>query len=87
MQPNTYSGVLHNIYFIVITCPSLADPENGRALQTATQRKPYLTVVNISCDEGYRLEGSVSRMCLSDGTWSGVETHCVCEYNYKFLEI
>ena len=65
----------------VVTCPSLADPENGRVIQTTTQSKPYQTVVNISCDEGYRLEGSVSRMCLSDGTWSGVETHCVCEYS------
>ena len=45
-----------------------------------TQPLVYQTVVDISCDEGYRLEGSKSRACLSDGTWSGELTNCTCEF-------
>ncbi|XP_038057640.1 sushi, von Willebrand factor type A, EGF and pentraxin domain-containing protein 1-like isoform X2 [Patiria miniata] len=33
-------------------------------------------VVQFTCDEGYELLGSVSRECLSNGSWSGQETTC-----------
>ena len=64
----------------VVTCPPLVDPENGKVLNNSSLPRPYQMVSKISCNEGYRLEGSDSRTCLSNGTWSGAETYCVCEY-------
>ena len=74
----------------MVTCPQLSNPPNG-TVQTEPPQ-PYGTIVNITCNDGYRREGSDSRMCLSDGTWSGEETNCTCKciisyYNSKPLEM
>ena len=67
-------------FFAVVTCPQLSNPPNGTVQTDTLSPQPYGTIVNITCTDGYRREGSDSRMCLSDGTWSGEETNCTCEY-------
>ena len=81
----TNSHSIHfNLWLLhpVVTCPPLEDPVNGTVSPASNKTHPlvYQTVVDISCDEGYRLEGSESRTCLSDGTWSGELTNCTCEF-------
>ena len=61
-----------------IRCPLLDDPANGQV----TTPPPYFvnaTVLYI-CDAGYELrDGSIRRVCMADGTWSGSAPTCVCE--------
>ena len=57
----------------------LEDPANGTTNSNSTQPQPYGTVLEVSCTNGFRIEGNTSRTCLSDGTWSGEETMCACK--------
>ena len=36
----------------------------------------YEDTCNVTCDSGYTLTGSDTRMCLSDGSWSGTDGTC-----------
>ena len=65
---------------LAITCPLLNDTPNGTIVIDSTQPQLYGTVLKISCANGFRLEGSATRTCLSNGTWSGEETHCACQW-------
>ena len=71
---------------LVVTCPPLVIPNNGMVITDSSLPQPYGTVVNITCEEGYDLDGSESRMCLSNGTWSGEDTVCKCKYIIPFLQ-
>ena len=71
---------------LVITCPPLVNPINATLTPDSSLPQPYGTVVNITCEEGYDLEGSESRMCLSNGSWSGEDTICVCKCITAFLQ-
>ncbi len=39
-------------------------------------------VASYSCDTLYTLQGTEHRICLRNGTWSGMEPECVGKYNY-----
>ena len=56
-------------------CGSLPNPLDGQVSLTDTTEG---SVATYSCLEGFILQGtdSESRMCQSDGTWSGVEPYC-----------
>ncbi|XP_066509305.1 sushi domain-containing protein 2-like [Hoplias malabaricus] len=58
----------------VVSCGWLATPNQGQKEGTL-----YLTGsnVNFSCNHGYRLHGAEQRVCLSNGRWSGEQTHCI----------
>ena len=49
------------------------DPDNGQIVLSGTD---FGSVANYSCDSGYNLMGSESRMCTAEGTWSGVDSTC-----------
>ncbi|KAM6901250.1 sushi domain-containing protein 2-like [Lycodopsis pacificus] len=62
----------------VISCGRLSPPNNGKKEGTA-----YLqgAKVQLSCDDGYALEGSAERTCQENGRWSGEDTNCVVPSN------
>ncbi|XP_008324072.1 sushi domain-containing protein 2 [Cynoglossus semilaevis] len=62
----------------VISCGWLSPPENGKKVGTT-----YLqgAKVQLSCSDGFTLEGSSERVCQEDGRWSGEETSCVVPSN------
>ena len=64
-----------NVVFVVTAkdCGVLASPMNGSSVGSKTT---YPNKITFSCDEGFTLKGSVVRRCLSNGSWSGVQTVC-----------
>ena len=68
---------------IAIDCGGLSVPSNGQISITATT---FGSVATYSCDRGYTLDGNTSRICQSNGQWSGPQPSCVgeCLCNNKF---
>ena len=62
----------------LVPCPSLTDPNNGMiACLLGDDGVPsYKDICNFTCNTGYELTGSSSRMCQSDENWSGNDTRC-----------
>ena len=54
-------------------CGILSVPMNGSLTGSDTT---FPNEVTFSCDEGFILNGSSVRRCLSDGSWSGIQTSC-----------
>ena len=73
-----------NMQVILVSSPDLAvscgvpgTPTNGqRSLSSTT----YNSVVTYTCDVGYTLHGSNSRICQSSGQWSGSVPQCNREF-------
>lgn len=65
---------IYLLYCAVISCGWLSPPNNGKKEGTI-----YLqgATVQLSCDDGYTLEGSAERTCQANGQWSGEDTNCV----------
>ena len=59
--------------FVGVMCPTLPGIPNGGVSWTGLNPDDIATY---TCDPGFVLEGSPTRMCGSDGTWSGVEPSC-----------
>ena len=61
----------------MISCGRVKTPSNG----AKNDSSPLLgTVVTFSCNDGFRLAGSVQRTCTELGKWSGKDVNCVGEY-------
>uniref|UniRef100_A0A480LQ43 Sushi, von Willebrand factor type A, EGF and pentraxin domain-containing protein 1 n=1 Tax=Sus scrofa TaxID=9823 RepID=A0A480LQ43_PIG len=60
----------------VRTCPRLRQPKHGH-LSCSMGEMSYRTVCLVTCDEGYRLEGSAKLTCQVNGQWDGLEPRCV----------
>ena len=60
-------------------CGRLDKPTNGKIEPKSCRGGNiyYGHECSFSCEYGYVLQGSAVRSCLSDGTWSGTQTHCV----------
>ncbi|KAK3727153.1 hypothetical protein QZH41_004451 [Actinostola sp. cb2023] len=56
-----------------VDCGSLGVPQNGSLQGSLTV---FPNVIKFSCDEGFLLCGSSSRVCQANRTWSGTLTHC-----------
>ncbi|XP_020615812.1 CUB and sushi domain-containing protein 3-like isoform X2 [Orbicella faveolata] len=54
-------------------CGILSIPLNGSLTGSETT---FPNEVTFSCDEGFILNGSSVRRCLSDGSWNGIQTSC-----------
>ena len=63
-------------FYTVRTCPRLRQPRHGR-LSCSTGEMSYKTTCLVTCDEGYRLEGSAKLTCQGNAQWDGVEPRCV----------
>jgi len=61
-----------------VRCVDLGEPDNGMidCMLGDDGVTSYQDMCRFSCAEGYRLSGSTSRTCQSDGTWSGDSTTC-----------
>ena len=62
--------------FTVIDCGDLPDPNNGQVTISATT---FGGVAMYSCNVGFLLAGSSTRICGSDGTWSGTAPGPTCD--------
>ena len=72
----TVAYVLMEVYLFpypAIMCPVLLDPINGTVTWTSLTEGGVATYV---CDDGFELEGSMTRTCESSGMWSGEEPMC-----------
>ena len=62
------------VYFsLAIDCGPLRVPFNGSSTGNLTV---YPNEIQFYCDTGFFLDGASRRFCLSNGTWSGLETSC-----------
>ena len=60
--------------FIAVDCGPLSVPMNGSSAGDSTL---FPNNVLFRCDSGFILNGSSSRRCQADGTWSGLSVTCV----------
>ena len=60
----------------VTNCSSLSDPPNGHVSYSGSG-----TTANYTCDSGYTLNGNGTRVCQTNGTWSGSAPSCECKGN------
>ncbi|XP_041104585.1 CUB and sushi domain-containing protein 3-like [Polyodon spathula] len=57
------------------TCENPGVPRHG--YQNKSLGFQVGSVVQFDCERGYLLQGSTTRVCLADLTWSGVQTECI----------
>ncbi len=57
----------------IIQCPDLKNPDHGIKLGDDST---FGAVLEIACDVGYQLIGHASRICQSNGSWSGNDSIC-----------
>lgn len=65
------------------SCGFPGSPKDGRVLHLLEKYEEGM-VVTFECDPGYYLLGSMTRSCLSNGTWSG--SMPVCGKHYFYLQ-
>ena len=68
-----------NLAFILLaSCPSLSDPSNGMiSCSLGDDRVPsYEDTCSFTCNTGYKLIGSETKTCQSNGSWSGTNVVC-----------
>ncbi|KAJ7383495.1 hypothetical protein OS493_027659 [Desmophyllum pertusum] len=58
---------------VAVDCGPLSVPINGSSSGDSTV---FPNSVQFNCDPGFILNGSTTRMCQPDGTWSGFQTLC-----------
>ena len=67
-----------NNYYIAVSCPSLSDPANGTMICSLGDdgSSTFQDTCNFTCTAGYKLSGSSTRTCQSNGSWSNNEPVC-----------
>ena len=73
MQSQNYIHIYVSCVSAVVVCPALMDPDNG---QVELFDMVFGSTATYSCDTGYNLNGSVSRMCMAGGQWSEGDPLC-----------
>ena len=63
---------------LVVDCGHPGNITNGRV---HVYESGFKKIIRYSCNEGYILNGSSSRTCQSNGTWSGLKPTCEGEYH------
>ncbi|KAK7079301.1 hypothetical protein SK128_011484 [Halocaridina rubra] len=58
----------------IIECPRPAELDHGQTIGFSIK---YGSVLSYICDVGFTLEGIATRMCQSDGHWTGEQPVCV----------
>jgi len=66
------------VFKLAVVCPSLTDPNNGvMTCSLGDDGVPsYEDTCSFICNTGYKLTGSGTRTCQSDGSWSGSDDVC-----------
>ena len=64
--------------FASVKCSMLSDPNNGVINCSLGDDKvpSYEDSCSFKCNTGYKLTGSDTRTCQSDGKWSGSDSMC-----------
>ncbi|KAG8597924.1 hypothetical protein GDO81_002432 [Engystomops pustulosus] len=75
MSHNKHKSLVQSLQ-PVVSCGWLEPPKNGKKNGTNYLNNSEVT---FSCKKGFRLVGSYSRKCQSDGTWSGQTSQCVSD--------
>lgn len=63
-------------------CERLTNPEHGQAMPNSTVQ--FMGSATYSCEDGFQLLGDKTRICQSDGSWSGREPNCSEKSNKLF---
>lgn len=64
------------------------DPIKGAHIQARDQPGSYLSNLTIKCEPGYEYNGTQTRICQLNNTWSGVDGMCIRElYAYYYLKV
>ena len=69
--PSIYSVPAHSVF----GCGDPGTPTNGQRTVSGSSTTYYF--VTYTCDEGYILQGTHIRRCLSDGQWTGSLPQCI----------
>ena len=69
---------IYSLYYycvsVVVDCGPLRDPDNG--MVDTSRGTTYNSRATYTCDKGYNLNGTDSRICQPDGMWSAIEPVC-----------
>ena len=81
LSDNTHSHLIYasqSFSFTVGPCPTLDDLSNGMisCSPNENQEHIYEYICYFACNTGYKLIGSDTRTCQSNGSWSGNEAKC-----------
>ena len=65
-------------YFAIVNCSLLNNPENGIINCSLGDNgvPSYEDTCSFKCNTGYELTGSDTRICQSNGSWSGSDGVC-----------
>lgn len=66
------------MYIGEVSCPALSIPDNGNSScseEIISFEAEELEICNFTCNSGYELTGSNTRMC-ENGNWTGNEATC-----------
>ena len=64
---------LNLILFILVPCPGLPNPENGRVEMSGVTPGSVATYI---CNSEYNLVGMETRTCQNNGQWDGEAPTC-----------
>ena len=67
------TSVFDVIFSITVECQALLNPPNGRVTTTGIILG---SIAIYNCDFGYSAVGNITRVCLSNGNWSGSVPIC-----------
>ena len=78
--------VLNICYFVfyVVKCPEVPEVDNGNVACSLGDDGVYSyeDTCDVLCNLGYTMTGSDTKRCLSNGSWSGMDTVCERGTNY-----
>ena len=72
--------VFNVLFFPVNNCSTPEPPNFGKVTDGNVH---YLATRNFSCNKGYNLNGSPTRICQEDGSWSGQKASCESKIKMK----
>ena len=78
---NIYGIRVFLCVFLVVSCEE-PDPLHHGNITVASH--VFGSIANLSCADGYELDGNDTIECLSDGNWTTSNATCVSEYPYHF---
>ena len=74
--------ILRQLFFAVVNCGGLTDPENGAVTLSGTT---FNSTATYSCNEGHNLVGDTTRTCLASGSWSDTTPTCTGGVSYPSI--
>ena len=67
---------MHSVLiYLVIGCPKLPPPKNGKVAVDAGA-PGSVTTAHYTCNSGFELVGSKTRVCRQNGIWQGTAPFC-----------